>query len=166
MAKINITGLDVESLLDLREKIDAKLGEHKRTLEKQLGRLGLSDGKPSRGRRKSLKGRKVAPKYRSRKNPSLTWAGPGATPLWMRDEMKAASSRKTLFLDQEELVQNLTEISDLFRDADTVPSAWALGKPSACCRWACRPGSSASSSCRRRCPKMKPFHPRVGRAAR
>ena len=42
-AKINISGMDVESLLDLRSKIDAKLGEHKLTLEKQLDRLGLSD---------------------------------------------------------------------------------------------------------------------------
>jgi hypothetical protein len=34
-------------------------------------------------------GRKVAPKYRSKKDPKLTWAGRGAIPLWMRDEMKA-----------------------------------------------------------------------------
>jgi DNA-binding protein H-NS len=45
-----------------------------------------------------LKGRKVAPKYRSKKNQKLTWAGRGATPRWMRDEMKAGKLNKDAFL--------------------------------------------------------------------
>ncbi len=104
MAKINLTGLDVEGLLELREKIDAKLGDHQRTLQKQLDKLGLGGGKHgvgsfnNGGRRSTLKGRKVAPKYRSKKDPKLTWAGRGATPLWMREEMKSRKLKKDAFL--------------------------------------------------------------------
>ena len=97
MAKINLTGLDVEGLLELREKVDAMLGDHQRTLQKQLDKLGLSNGKGG-GPRSTLKGHKVAPKYRSKKDPKLTWAGRGATPLWMRDEMKARKLKKDAFL--------------------------------------------------------------------
>ena len=45
MAKINLTGFDVGGLLELREKVDAMLGEHQRTLQKQLDKLGLSKGR-------------------------------------------------------------------------------------------------------------------------
>jgi DNA-binding protein H-NS len=45
-----------------------------------------------------LKGRKVAAKYRSKKDPKQTWAGRGATPRWMRDEMKAGKLKKEAFL--------------------------------------------------------------------
>ena len=106
MARINISAMDVESLLELRSKIDAKLGEHKRSLQKQLERLGISDGGSggsangrSNGKRgNSLKGRKVPPKYRSKKDPKLQWAGRGATPIWMRNEMKAGKLKKEAFL--------------------------------------------------------------------
>jgi DNA-binding protein H-NS len=100
MAKINISGLDVESLLELRSRIDAQLGQHKLTLQKQLERLDVPG---DTGRRKgngarSTRGRKVAPKYRSKKDPKLTWAGRGATPTWMRDEMKGTKLKKENFL--------------------------------------------------------------------
>ena len=95
MAKINLTGMDVESLLELRDKIDTRLGEHRRSLEKQMQRIG---GETRRKGKTSLKGRKVAPKYRSKKDPKLTWAGRGATPIWMRDEMKARKLKKDAFL--------------------------------------------------------------------
>ena len=104
MAKINISAMDVESLLELRSRIDARLGEHKQTLQKQLERLGLSDGARGSGngrmgkRGTSLKGRKVPPKYRSKKDPKLQWAGRGATPIWMRNEMKAGKLKKEAFL--------------------------------------------------------------------
>jgi DNA-binding protein H-NS len=45
-----------------------------------------------------LKGHKVAPKYRSKKDLKLTWAGRGAIPRWMRDEMKAKKLKKDAFL--------------------------------------------------------------------
>jgi len=45
-----------------------------------------------------MKGRKVPPKYRSKANPTLTWAGRGATPRWMREEMKKRKLKKEAFL--------------------------------------------------------------------
>jgi DNA-binding protein H-NS len=100
MARINISSMNVENLLALRDQIDAKLGEHRQSLHKELARLGLDEAPRARGGngQSSLKGRKVAPKYRSKKDPKLTWAGRGATPLWMRDEMKARKLKKEAFL--------------------------------------------------------------------
>jgi DNA-binding protein H-NS len=93
MARINLSGMDVESLFALRDQVDARLREHKASLEKQLGRISGGDV----GRKSMLRGKKVAPKYRSTKDPSLTWAGRGATPLWMREEMKGGKLKKEAF---------------------------------------------------------------------
>jgi len=41
---------------------------------------------------------KAAPKYRSRKDSSVTWAGRGMTPVWMREEMKGTKLKKDDFL--------------------------------------------------------------------
>jgi DNA-binding protein H-NS len=97
---MNIKSLDVEGLLALREQIDTRLGEKRGELEKMLARMGNgSNGVGGvKGRGKGLKGRKVAPKFRSKKDPDLTWAGRGATPTWMRDEMKAGKLKKEAFL--------------------------------------------------------------------
>jgi DNA-binding protein H-NS len=54
--------------------------------------------KPGRKSRSALNGRKVAAKYRSKKDPKVIWAGRGATPRWMRDEMKARKLKKDAFL--------------------------------------------------------------------
>jgi DNA-binding protein H-NS len=98
MAKVNLSGMDVESLIELRAQIDARLGEHRANLQKQLDRLGLSDETGRRGAGGARKGRKVAAKYRSKKDPKLTWAGRGAVPLWMREEMKGTKLKKENFL--------------------------------------------------------------------
>jgi DNA-binding protein H-NS len=99
MATLNIKKLDFEGLLALRSQIDTQLSAKRSELEKQLARLGNGHvGKGEATKSKSLKGRKVAPKFRSKKDPSLTWAGRGATPVWMRDEMKAGKLKKEAFL--------------------------------------------------------------------
>jgi len=105
MATMNLRGMGVDALLSLRAEIDKKLGEKRSELEQQLSRLGVdSDGEGARGRgwgsgrRSAMKGRKVAPKYRCKQDPSQTWAGRGATPVWMRDEMKAGKLKKDAFL--------------------------------------------------------------------
>jgi DNA-binding protein H-NS len=59
---------------------------------------GRKPGRPPGRRGSTLKGRKVAAKYRSKKDPKLTWAGRGATPRWMREEMKARKLKKEAFL--------------------------------------------------------------------
>ena len=98
--------MSLEALIELRDHVAAVISDQAEGLRKQLASLSGAPaagnkqraGRP-RGRRGSaLKGRKIAPKYRSRKNPKLTWAGRGATPRWMRDEMKAGKRKKEAFL--------------------------------------------------------------------
>ena len=80
MAKVNLTGMNVEALLSLRNQIDKRLVELRKELEKQLAAF---TGQP---KAKSLKGRKLPPKYRSRSGE--TWAGRGQKPKWMVEALK------------------------------------------------------------------------------
>ena len=88
MAKISLSRMNVESLMDLRKRVDERLLEHRADIQKQLERMGATIASPGGtsvargGRRKSaLKGRKVPPKFRG---PSgETWAGRGARPRWL-----------------------------------------------------------------------------------
>src|SRR5262249_10407481 len=93
--------MSIEALIKLREDITTALSRKADELKGQLARLGSDDamgnGRVSR-RGAKLRGRKVAPKYRSKKNPKLTWAGRGAMPVWMREEMKGTKLKKENFL--------------------------------------------------------------------
>jgi DNA-binding protein H-NS len=102
----SLTTMSTEALVELRDSIGTTLTEKAADLQKQLARLkdtdvgnGVRRGrKPGRPKGSKLRGRKVAPKYRSKKDPKLTWAGRGATPRWMREEMKARNLKKEAFL--------------------------------------------------------------------
>ena len=102
----SLATMSIEALLSLRDSISTTLSERAHELQSQLSRLTGTDvgngrkrgRKPGRPKGSSLKGRKVAPKYRSKKDPKMTWAGRGATPRWMRDEMKAGKLKKDAFL--------------------------------------------------------------------
>ena len=101
----SLAKMSLEALIELRDSITSTLSAQASDLQKRLAKLAGTDvgngrrGRP-RGRKRgsALKGRKVAAKYRSKKNPKLTWAGRGATPRWMRDEMKARKLKKEAFL--------------------------------------------------------------------
>ena len=83
MAKVNLSGMTVEALMDLRKRVDEMLLERRAELEKQLEKIAVGGGRRGvvRGLQSALKGRKVPPKYRS---PSgETWAGRGARPRWL-----------------------------------------------------------------------------------
>jgi DNA-binding protein H-NS len=82
MAKINLSGMNVQALMSLRTQIDKRLLELRAELEKQLAALSPA----KREANSSLKGRKVPPKYRSRSGE--TWAGRGARPKWMVEALK------------------------------------------------------------------------------
>jgi DNA-binding protein H-NS len=101
----SLAKLSLEALIDLRDTVTSAISEQADSLRKQLASLsgGSAVSKPrprgrKAGRGSALKGRKVAAKYRSKKDPKLTWAGRGATPRWMRNEMKAAKLKKEAFL--------------------------------------------------------------------
>jgi DNA-binding protein H-NS len=82
MAKLNLSRMTVEALMDLRERVDETLHKRRAELEKQLERMGVVGGRRVvRGGGSALKGKKVPPKYRG---PSgETWAGRGARPRWL-----------------------------------------------------------------------------------
>jgi DNA-binding protein H-NS len=81
--------MSVEALLKLRDDVGKVLSQKVVQLQRQLSQLdGEVDAGP-RGRRSSLKGRKVAIKYRD--NDGNTWAGRGAQPVWLREKLKAGA---------------------------------------------------------------------------
>jgi len=89
-----LKSMPVSKLLVLKGKVDAllqaKVAERRRELESGLARLtnfgmGRKRGRPAG----SLRGGKVAPKYRNSENPSETWAGRGLKPRWLTAAMKA-----------------------------------------------------------------------------
>lgn len=98
----SLTEMSLEALVELRDSVTATISDRAADLQKQLSRLtGTEVGngaKRGRKRGSALRGRKVAAKYRSKKDPKLTWAGRGAIPRWMRDEMKARKLKKEAFL--------------------------------------------------------------------
>ena len=85
MPKPSLSGMNVGDLMSLRDQVDKRLVECRSELEKQLAALG--GAKSMKGRfGKSLKGKKVPPKYRSRSGG--TWAGRGQRPRWMVEALK------------------------------------------------------------------------------
>jgi DNA-binding protein H-NS len=106
----DFTDLSLEELRDLIGKLQAvfqkKVQERRDELEAELRELdtvsrlsgknnGLSNGMtlsggPSRP--------KAQPKYRSKKDPQVTWTGRGADPKWLREEMAETKQPKDSFL--------------------------------------------------------------------
>ena len=99
MPKVNLSGMDVEGLMDLRVRVDEMLVEHRAKLIEQLERIAVVGGaRVARGGRSSLKGRKVPPKYRG---PSgETWAGRGAKPRWLVAAIKEGKKLDDFLIDK------------------------------------------------------------------
>ena len=96
MPSPNLSGMTVQALMDLREQVDETLLKRRAELEKQLARMG--GARVVRGRRSSLKGKKVPPKYRG---PSgETWAGRGAKPRWLVAVMKDGKKLDDFLIDK------------------------------------------------------------------
>jgi len=94
MYGVNLKRMEVDALLELRGEVDRRLTERARDLERQLTLLGEGRRRPARpagrkGRVSTLRGVKIAPKYRGR---SETWAGRGATPRWLAALVKQGHS--------------------------------------------------------------------------
>jgi DNA-binding protein H-NS len=98
--KQNLAGMDFDELMNLRGQVDEALSGHRSDLERQLAALGRSvrsfGGSALRERRGSLKGTKVAAKYRG--PGGETWAGRGATPRWLVAAMKGTGKKREDFL--------------------------------------------------------------------
>jgi len=96
MAKVNLSGMSVEALMDLRERVEGLLSERHAELQEQLERMAVVGGR--RVVRGVLKGRKVPPKYRG---PSgETWAGRGARPRWLVAAIKRGKKLDDFLIDK------------------------------------------------------------------
>ena len=97
MPKINLSGMTVEALMDLHERIDETLHKRRAELQMQLAALGVARV-VRRGRGSVLKGRKVPPKYRG---PSgETWAGRGAKPRWLVAAIKGGKKLDDFLIEK------------------------------------------------------------------
>jgi DNA-binding protein H-NS len=89
MKKSSLASMTLDALISLRDNaermIRTRAAAERKAVEKQLSRL---TGYVGGGGRKSVKGRKVAAKYRNPANKSETWAGRGARPRWLQAALK------------------------------------------------------------------------------
>ena len=99
MPTVNLSGMTVEALMDLRERVDDTLVKRRAELETQLARMGKAISVVGvRGGRSALKGRKVPPKYRG---PSgETWAGRGTRPRWLVAAIKSGRKLDDFLIDK------------------------------------------------------------------
>jgi len=100
MPKPNLSGMTVEALMDLRERVDEMLLERRAELQKQWERMDALVGgrRVVRGGGSALKGRKVPPKYRG---PSgETWAGRGVRPRWLVAAIKGGKKFDDFLIDK------------------------------------------------------------------
>src|SRR5215475_8715268 len=98
MPKINLLGMTVEALMDLRERVDGLLSERRVELQEQLERLAVAGGARVVRGGSALKGRKVQPKYRGPSGD--TWAGRGAKPRWLVAAIKGGKRLDDFLIDK------------------------------------------------------------------
>jgi DNA-binding protein H-NS len=95
-ARSGLAGMTLDAIISLRDEaeriIKTRATAQMKVLEGQLARIGrYIGGRPAgtvRAGRRSLKGRKVAPKYQNPANKSETWAGRGARPRWLQSLLR------------------------------------------------------------------------------
>src|SRR6267378_3848256 len=93
MPSTNLKTLSVTQLLAMRADIDKLLQSKRTELQAQLAQIG-GDGGRKAG---SVKGTKVAPKYRHPKT-GETWSGRGGTAGWLAREIKAGKKREDFLI--------------------------------------------------------------------
>jgi len=102
MAKArNLSQLTTEALLKLRDDVVSALSRRADAIKKELTSLGSDYAQVGRIAvygRKSLKGRKVAPKYRDKAG--NTWSGRGAQPRWMTAAISAGAKRDDFLIEK------------------------------------------------------------------
>src|SRR3954447_20817689 len=81
-AAIGLKSMDISELSSLLAKVHAVLEQRRIEIRAQLERLDSKRASSMKRSRKTLKGTKVAPKYRGPNGE--TWSGRGAQPRWLR----------------------------------------------------------------------------------
>ena len=95
--KSRFASMSVASLLKMRDDIAKVLTRRAEDLKKELSELTNWGPKKVGTGKSARKGKKVAPQFRSKKDPSLVWSGRGGTPRWMKAEMKGTRLKKENF---------------------------------------------------------------------
>lgn len=94
-----LSSLSIDDLFKLRDDIAKVLSSKASDLQRQLA--ALTGDTPKRGRpagkKNARRGKKVAAQFRSKKDPQQVWSGRGATPRWMKAEMKGTKLTKESF---------------------------------------------------------------------
>jgi DNA-binding protein H-NS len=98
MVKTNLASMSIEELLKLRDDIGRTLSRKAGELRDQLAKLDDGPAYKAMGRGRSLKGRKVAIKYRDKFG--NTWAGRGVQPVWLRQKLKAGAKLEDFAVEQ------------------------------------------------------------------
>ena len=99
MANVNLSGMTVEALMDLREQVNETLLKRRAEIEQQLERIAVVGGaRIVRVGGSALRGRKVPPKYRGPKGE--TWAGRGARPRWLVAAIKDGKKLDDFLIDK------------------------------------------------------------------
>ena len=93
MPSTNIKALSVTQLLAMRGDIDKLLQSKRTELQAQLAQIGGGTARKTG----SVKGTKVAPKYRHPKT-GETWSGRGGTAGWLAREIKAGKKREDFLI--------------------------------------------------------------------
>jgi DNA-binding protein H-NS len=96
MPKLNLSAMSVDQLLKLRTDLEALLSSKADQLRNELSKLG-GHNKSVGG--SSLKGRKIAVKYRDKSG--NTWAGRGVQPRWLRERLKAGAKLEQFAVDKQ-----------------------------------------------------------------
>jgi DNA-binding protein H-NS len=98
--------MSVEALLKLRDDIGNVLSRRAEELKNQLSKLGETAPHMRGARGSSMKGRKVAVKYRD--NSGNTWAGRGAQPVWLREKLKAGAKLEDFAVAEQPVARRKT----------------------------------------------------------
>jgi DNA-binding protein H-NS len=102
MPRVNLSGMSIDALMDLRKRVDETLLKRRAEIQKQLERMDLLGGERVARRRRrlasALKGRKIKPKYRGPKGE--TWAGRGARPLWLVAAIKEGKKLENFLIEK------------------------------------------------------------------
>lgn len=107
MAKVDLQALSYKELRDLHvriaDEIEARKQAEKSDVQKKVRELVANAGFDieeivGAPNGKSLKGRKIPPKYRNPKNPEETWTGRGRQPKWLVQELARGRSLKSFLI--------------------------------------------------------------------
>jgi DNA-binding protein H-NS len=93
-----VASMSIDALFNLRDEVTEAISNRAADLRKQLENLtGTKTRGRKPGQRNKLRGKKIAAQFRSKKDPKLVWSGRGATPRWMKAEMKGTNLTKESF---------------------------------------------------------------------